>query len=328
VVWAASSGVAPGPERHRRRAVKAPWFLTLLDLMLMALIIVLGIHTLQKAGSVGFAPVAEAAIETDSVNTGSVPHTVTKPLDSYRVIWQRDLFKTVGKNQPEIKKEISLDDLALAAKDLGLKLMGTVVADDPVMSRAIIDNRSTRKQEIYREGDRAGKVLIKKILRNKVVITTKKGDELLAVDFEETRKGTKAMASRQRAAEGPSSPSRKSGSQSPRAKTRAIKLERDEVEASLSDLDQVLQEVNISSFDQGGESAGFKLTNIAPGSILAKMGLRNGHVVTGVDDEIITGPDQAAGFFQRLKEGGDINIKVRKSRGVRRRSRSIHLKIE
>ena len=160
------------------------------------------------------------------------------------------------------------------------------------------------------------------------MINTKKGYELLTVDFEGTRKGTKAIASRQQKAAGSSSPSRKSGSQSPRAKTRAIQLERKEVETSLSDIDNLLQEVNISPFKQGGQSAGFKLTNITPGSILAKMGLRNGIAVTGVNGEDITSPDQATEFFQRLKKGGDITIQTRKSRGSRGRARTIRLKID
>jgi hypothetical protein len=65
-----------------------------------------------------------------------------------------------------------------------------------------------------------------------------------------------------------------------------------------------------------------------PKEIEPKMGLRNGHVITGVNDQEIMGPDQAAEFFRTLAEGGDITIKVRKSRGVRKRSRSIRLNIE
>jgi type II secretory pathway component PulC len=59
----------------------------------------------------------------------------------------------------------------VAAKNLGLKLVDTIVADDPEMSRAIIDNRKIRKQEAYREGDRVGVVTIKKVRRNKVILS-------------------------------------------------------------------------------------------------------------------------------------------------------------
>jgi PDZ domain-containing secreted protein len=49
---------------------------------------------------------------------------------------------------------------------------------------------------------------------------------------------------------------------------------------------------------------------------------RDGIVV--VNDQEITSPEQAVEFFQRLAEGGDITIKLKR----RRRSRQIKLNIE
>jgi len=57
--------------------------------------------------------------------------------------------------------------------------------------------------------------------------------------------------------------------------------------------------------------------------VLAKMGLRNGVVIREVNGEAITGPDQAAMFFQTLKEGGEIAIKYRR----RRRTMQLNLSI-
>ncbi|NIP70491.1 MAG: hypothetical protein GTO04_15300, partial [Planctomycetales bacterium] len=78
------------------------------------------------------------------------------------------------------KKEIDTEKILPAAEDLGLKLLGTVMADEQRLRRAFIENSRTRKQEAYREGDTAGAVRIKKILRNKVVVATPKGDRVLS----------------------------------------------------------------------------------------------------------------------------------------------------
>lgn len=67
---------------------------------------------------------------------------------------------------------------------------------------------------------------------------------------------------------------------------------------------------------------------IESGSILAKMGLRNGHIITGINGQEITTPDQATEFFETIADGGDVTIKVRKGRGVRKRSQIIKLNIE
>ena len=47
-----------------------------------------------------------------------------------------------------------------------------------------------------------------------------------------------------------------------------------------------------------------------------------------INDQVITGPDQASEFFRMLAEGGEVSIQVRRSRGVRHRSRQINLNIE
>ena len=79
---------------------------------------------------------------------------------------------------------------------------------------------------------------------------------------------------------------------------------------------------------QGDEPAGFIIKNIPRGSVLTKMGLRNGYVVTQLNDQAITSPDQAAEFFRTLAAGGEVSIQIRRSRGVRRRTRQINLNIE
>jgi len=65
---------------------------------------------------------------------------------------------------------VSLEDVPAAKKSLGLKLIGTVAGDDATTSFAIIDNKTSRKQELYHQGEKAGEVLIKRILRNKVIV--------------------------------------------------------------------------------------------------------------------------------------------------------------
>ena len=147
-------------------------------------------------------------------------------------------------------------------------------------------------------------------MRNKVIIGTDNEDKLLTVKNTETRQMATTSSSTQRAAAKASATSQTSASLSPGARTRFYNLDSEEVEASLADTDQVLQEVQISPYMIAGRPSGFRLGNIKADSVLAKMGLRNGVLIREVNGEAITGPDQAALFFQTLKEGGDIAIKI------------------
>ena len=89
-----------------------------------------------------------------------------------------------------------------------------------------------------------------------------------------------------------------------------------------------MEELSITPYMQDDEPAGFIISKIPRGSVLTKMGLRNGYVVTQVNDTEITGPEQAAEFFRTLADGGEVTIQVQRSRGVRRRPRQINLNIE
>ena len=81
------------------------------------------------------------------------------------------------------QKQNDFTDVAEADKTLGLKLVGTEMADFTANRFAIIENN--QGQNIYHEGYTTNSFVIKKILRINVVIATEKGDKLLAFKSEE-----------------------------------------------------------------------------------------------------------------------------------------------
>jgi general secretion pathway protein C len=227
---------------------------------------------------------------------------------------------STGAGSP-VREGVSLKSLPLATQDIGLKLVGTVVAENPEMSFAVIDNRATGEQWVYREGDWVGNVLIKRILRNTLIIDAGRGDQLLTTESEESRGIPKPSPAPQSAVaeEGPAVREEESA-----ASPVDFRLKRDEVQSSLADLDQLMQQVRITPYEEDNQPAGFMLGGIMGWNVLAEMGLRNGDVIKGVNDEAITSADQAAGFFEKLAEGGDITIQILR----RRRSMQIRLKID
>jgi type II secretion system protein C len=303
-----------------------------LYMLLFVLIGYLGFH--------GFQAIQYVRPETRSVSaSGLAASFITakvesaaseRPLDGYRRIWERNLFNIARAGDSESVKQIAIEKVALAEKGLGLKLVGTVVSNDAKLRRAIIDNSKTRRQKAYREGDAAGGVRIKKILRNRVIVGTAEGDRLLMVDIGGgTEGGPSALLSSASYAQhipvGVQYPQQIAGRRRP---GRSIKLAREEVVASLADIDKLEQQLNIEPFMKDDQPAGFTIGKIPPESILRKMGLKTGNAIMGVNDEVITSPEQAAEFFQTLAQGGEKTIKARIGRGVRSRTRYFHLIIE
>jgi general secretion pathway protein C len=177
---------------------------------------------------------------------------------------------------------------AKAEQDLGIKLVGTAVTDDPSKSFAIIENQSTGNQGAYREGDRVGDVLIKKILPGFMVISTKTGDETLSMGYGGTSGGD---------------------IQPP---PEMVRLDRKEVDSTLPEYMQLMREIRVRPHLEEGQPGGFLIYNIEPGSIFARMGLQNGDVIMAVNGKPVTKTLQAVDFYNALKKGGTVNLYIKR----------------
>lgn len=230
------------------------------------------------------------------------PAAEVKPLDDYAIITERSLFGGTSKGSiPAPPEQDALDDMPVAVKSLGLKLVGTAVGNKREDSSAIIEDQSTRKQEAYREGDRIKQTLIKRILRHNVIINTGRRDEVLTMEPEEST-GKRAA------------PERRARARPKRTASSSIRLNRDDLEAQMADLTDLMQQVRIRPFMEGKRPAGFLVSNIKPGSLFSKMGLRNGDVIKGINGETITTPDQAIELYESLMEGGEIALEIKRGR--------------
>jgi general secretion pathway protein C len=297
--------------------------LTLSNVLLLVLLAYLGVYAAQSFRHAGLESAALAAPAPAPAGIDARPETAAPPLTDYRIIWERNLFNVSKKVASVPEKQIAIENIAPAKKDLGIKLVGTAVADDPRLSRAFIDNRSTGEQEAYREGDRAGEVRIKKIQRNNVIIATREGDRLLTVEI-----GTAAIGqtTSKPAPQTPATSTLKqsTGSISSSARTRSVSLDRQEVEASLANIDRLIADLDIAPYTRFEQPAGFKISNISNESIFKKIGLSSRDVIVGINNQKITGPDQAAEFINTIAKGGQVTIRARR----RLRTRRINLNIE
>jgi general secretion pathway protein C len=176
---------------------------------------------------------------------------------------------------------------AKAAQDHGFKLIGTAVTDDPSRNFAIIEIQSTGNQGAYREGDRLGEVVIKKILSGQVVIGTKTGDQTLSMSY-----GGRS--------EGDVQPS------------EMARLDRKEVDSTLRDYKDFRQEIRVWPHFEEDQPGGLLIYNIEPGSIFARMGLENGDVIVAVNGKPVTKVLQAVEFYNALKKGGTVNLEIKR----------------
>ena len=317
-------------EKHRKGSVKiagkSPKVLQLANLMLLLLIIYLGVQ-----GGLKFRNINEGyqtyVPKVAPIRPTPIPAATNYPLFNYSVIWERDLFGTAGLGKIDSSKmeEWHVETIPPAEKDIGLKLVGTVVRDDSNKSLAIMEIRGIKKQEVYHEGEKAGKVKIKKILREKVVVTTDSGDKLLKVDFEKGGRRSVSYQPEQESIEDASSNEKpKEVGKRRTFRSRSVSLERNEVIAGLEDIESLMRQATFEPYERSGQPAGVRVSRIGKESLFRKIGLRSRDVITAVDDMSITSPEQTPMIFERLVSGDEVIIKVRR----RRRTRMIRLNLK
>jgi type II secretion system protein C len=294
----------PIPSITQRAVTGRPWFITLINSVLVFLIVILGFHTWHNVSQARLEPDTIALAPPKLAITAVKPGPPISDSSDVRMIAERNLFNAAKSEAPGPPKAIPVDKLAPAQKELDLQLVGTFVAYDSRLSRAFIGNRQTRRQKIYSEGDKVNDVTIKKILRNKVIIATKEGDRLLTVRIAASGKSNETYSSAPQLSRASVPQSQSHGRPSNSARVRHISLDRQEVEDSLANVDQLLQELTLTPYMRFQKPAGFRISNLSRDSIFNKMGLSSRDVIVGINDQKITSPDQAAEFLQTLK--GDV----------------------
>lgn len=208
------------------------------------------------------------------------------------VILQRDLFK-IGKGSAPISEQEQID--SLAATSLNLQLLGTVAvagSDGRVEPWAVILDKSSGKQDMYRQGDTVAQATIRKILRAKVVLGVHGRDEVLAMDGNRAEGG---------------SAGRRGGS----VNSSRIVLNRQDLQGAMANMSTILSQVEVKAVTgDKGEAAGFALDHIAGGSLFDKIGLKNGDVVQGANGKAVTSPEDAFAIYQGLKNQPTVSLTI------------------
>ncbi|UCH00842.1 MAG: PDZ domain-containing protein [Deltaproteobacteria bacterium] len=267
---------------------------TILNLFALAAIIFLGVdlfYTTIRAQLRGFDTQKGVMHQLPDVKGNR-----KAPLDYYRVIINRNIFGLEEEASREIGEE-EIEDLKPTS--LKLALLGTVVGDQQ-SAVAVIEEIDKKKQGLYRAGDSVQSAIVRKILRGKIILRVKDRDEILTIE------------------EGAASRAEKEYPKSkPIKKSSTIMVGRSDLEESISNIHQLLSQVRIRPHFRDGKADGLAITNIKPGSIFAKLGLRNGDVVQGINGRDIKSPDDVLEVYNKLKSGSQVALQI--SRGGRQR---------
>ncbi len=225
----------------------------------------------------------------------------------YQLIIERDLFHTRKSITPEGPvRPTDLDLDRLAKTQLQLKLWGTVASPQGAeASYAVIESEKDHKQHLYRVGDTVAGATVKMILRDKVILTRNGRNEVL--EIEKPGKTHLGMPLRFTSRVGPAP-----GSPGVSIIRRRITLSRNQINTTMNNVGQLMQEAKIQPVRSGG-TQGLVISQIRPNSLFRRLGLRNGDIITEVNGRTIQSVDDALQLYSQLKASNRVSLAIKRS---------------
>ena len=198
--------------------------------------------------------------------------------------------KTGAGNRPE-----KLNIETLEPTDLKLDLLGTITGDKKE-AYAVIEDTTTKQQNLFRIGDTVQNATVKMILREKVVLNVNGKDEILKI--EKDREGSTNLKP-QAAGFTPE-------------RSQNITVRRSQMESAVKDVNNLMKQIRIRPNFRNGKPDGLRLTGIRPNSIFYNMGLKSGDVLTGVNGKHIESVDDVFKLYQNIQSSSRVQLQIKR----------------
>jgi len=249
-----------------------------------------------------------------------VKSTETKAADlgkfavDHGVILQRNLFAAEVEPPPAPKPGAATE---APLPPLNLRLIGTIDLTDGE-AKAILEDKTTKRQGLYRRGERIGAAQLLEIERRQVVLLNGSRRETLSLNEEVVT--IPAPVGLGRPAAGPVAPTTVP---LPTTNGRDIiqkvgentwVIDRDRIESAAGNMNQFLSSVRLLPYFEQGKPMGFMVSRIPPGSLLSQAGLTNGDVIRKINEVEVASPAEAVKSFQQMKSGDTAKVEVQRNR--------------
>lgn len=214
-------------------------------------------------------------------------------------------------------------DTDLQPCTLNALLRATLVADRPEWSLAIVVKNDTREPAAYsiKSGTNqiADDAVLVAIRSREIVVRRRDHFERCVGEGDVSGQASPApmmpMASMASNDE-PASPVPGDMSGVTRLSNTDYRIERSEVDKSLTNLNEVATQARIVPSFRNGKANGFKLFSIKPGSIYSKIGLQNGDVIQKINGYDMNSPDRALEIYTKLRDATSLTIELMRAGNV------------
>ena len=256
-------------------------------------------------------------------NVGRIKNTAR--LINFRTITERNIFDVKVKNE-EVKNEVVSQNVTVTP--LSLVLEGTIVVTPKEKSIAIIKDKKANKVDIYLLHSVVQGAEIIEIDKDKVVLLRNGKKEILTL-YPSNNKGDNNVANSgsnrsisQRLGNNKFRPPefnnrRFDGNnnvdlQVNRISENSFEIDKTDFNNALSNMGPILTQARVVPYFANGKIGGYKIFNIKPTGIFAKLGLKNGDIIKSINGNSLSSPEKALQMFQYLKTEDSFEIVIKR----------------
>jgi general secretion pathway protein C len=272
------------------------YYVVAANLLLLAAVAYLGSSIVGTALAAKLVPVPEVEL---SAPPPPIEIEGARPAVFYTLISKRDIFNSAKPEPPPPPVEVPV------ATPLKLKLWGVAVHNNAQHSYSIIEDLGARKQGVY--GINAavpGGATVKTIEWDKVILAHNGKDEILELASKGPLGGKPVPAAAAAAAPSPAA----GGGNIQALSENEFLVPRSEVDSALENISQLFTQIRAVPHFEGGQSIGFRLFAIRRGSLFDKIGLKNGDIITAINDNAMNDPTKAVSLLQDLKDATKLKV--------------------
>jgi general secretion pathway protein C len=261
-----------------------------------------------------------------------------RAFQQYAVIQERNLFGAKGRPASPPPKP-SPPAAPPAKPAAALKLVGTVVGS-PDYTYAVIEDLSTKRQDLYRLGDLVREAKLVEITRNRVVLDNRgRREEMLSFEKVEPAAAPpeSAATSTEPAARQPPLPRRpppsqpgpenapeqqdqpNQGEESAEVEVQRLsdnmwRLSREDLAEQMENLGQFMKEARLTPHFTSGQADGFMIGSLPKNSLLERMGLRNGDILKGINGQRFSSMEEVLQIYQQLQSQPTLQLEIERGR--------------
>lgn len=225
------------------------------------------------------------------------------PKDINRIV-ERNLFKVEAEKTSAAEKNASKGPVKPEPTTLSLTLWGTVTGG--AERYAVIEDKKTKLQFLYQEGDTVQDATIKKIMKNEVILTFVGKDQILKMESDPEKTG---------AARGPSSNMASSAQMDQnKAQMPPIPVTPPQLQQLQGGTpSQIESKIKLRPFFSKGSPDGVMVYGIKPESPFNKGGLRNGDIVKTINGTAVSSIDDASALLAGLENTDNARVTLVRS---------------